>query len=92
MNQAKAVLFATCFTWIAASVGFQVYLSVAGEGNLVFGALGGWLLLGEVMSGRMLLGAMLMLAGILVSLRGTQTSRQTRARRPRAGAAGTRAT
>lgn len=37
----------------------------------VFGALGGWLLLGEVMSGRMLLGAALVMAGILVSLRGS---------------------
>ena len=36
----------------------------------VFGALGGWLLLGEVMSGRMLLGAALLMTGILVSLRG----------------------
>ncbi|MGC5583998.1 DMT family transporter [Ornithinimicrobium sp. W1665] len=36
----------------------------------VFGALGGWLLLGEVMSGRMLLGAALVMTGILVSLRG----------------------
>jgi drug/metabolite transporter (DMT)-like permease len=42
----------------------------------VFGALGGWLVLGEVMTGRMLLGASLMLAGILVSLRGTE-SRET---------------
>ena len=37
----------------------------------VFGALGGWLLLDEVMSGRMLLGCTLVMAGILVSLRGT---------------------
>lgn len=37
----------------------------------VFGALGGWLLLGEVMSGRMLLGAALLMTGILVSLRGS---------------------
>lgn len=41
----------------------------------VFGALGGWLLLGEVMSPRMLLGCALMMAGIIVSLRGTVTSR-----------------
>lgn len=37
----------------------------------VFGALGGWLLLGEVMSGRMLLGCALVMTGIVVSLRGT---------------------
>lgn len=58
----------------------------------VFGALGGWLLLGEVMTGRMLLGATLMMAGILVSLCGTETSTPRRARKPRVGAAGTRAT
>lgn len=40
----------------------------------VFGALGGWLLLGEVMSGRMLLGAALVMTGILVSLRGSTSS------------------
>lgn len=40
----------------------------------VFGALGGWLLLDEVMSARMLLGAALMMAGILISLRGTEAS------------------
>ncbi|GGK62241.1 DMT family transporter [Ornithinimicrobium pekingense] len=39
----------------------------------VFGALGGWLLLGEVMSGRMLLGCALVMTGIVVSLRGTET-------------------
>lgn len=37
----------------------------------VFGALGGWLLLHEVMTARMLLGCALVLAGIVVSLRGT---------------------
>lgn len=37
----------------------------------VFGALGGWLLLGEVMSTRMLLGCLLMMAGIVISLRGS---------------------
>lgn len=72
----------------------------------VFGALGGWLILSEVMTGRMLLGATLMMAGILVSLRGTESRvqpvpetvdhpgpdpvAQTRARTPRAGSAGTR--
>lgn len=35
----------------------------------VFGALGGWLLLGELMSPRMLLGCALVMTGILVSLR-----------------------
>ena len=40
----------------------------------VFGALGGWLLLGEVMSGRMLLGAALVMTGILVSLRGSTST------------------
>lgn len=39
----------------------------------VFGALGGWLLLQESMSPRMLLGCALMMAGIVVSLRGTET-------------------
>lgn len=39
----------------------------------VFGALGGWLLLGETMSGRMLLGCALVMAGIVVSLRGAET-------------------
>jgi drug/metabolite transporter (DMT)-like permease len=38
----------------------------------VFGALGGWLLLDEVMSGRMLLGCALVMAGIVVSLRGSE--------------------
>ena len=38
----------------------------------VFGALGGWLLLQETMSPRMLLGCALMMAGIMVSLRGTE--------------------
>jgi drug/metabolite transporter (DMT)-like permease len=40
----------------------------------VFGALGGWLLLGETMSVRMLLGCALVMAGIVVSLRGTETA------------------
>ena len=39
----------------------------------VFGAIGGWLLLQETMSPRMLLGCALMMAGIIVSLRGTET-------------------
>lgn len=39
----------------------------------VFGAVGGWLLLQETMSPRMLLGCALMMAGIVVSLRGTDT-------------------
>lgn len=42
----------------------------------VFGALGGWLLLGETMTPRMLLGCALMMAGILVSLRGTEVDHQ----------------
>lgn len=42
----------------------------------VFGALGGWLLLGEVMSPQMLLGCALMLTGIVVSLRGTEVARE----------------
>ena len=36
----------------------------------VFGALGGWLLLDEVVSARMLLGCALVMTGIVVSLRG----------------------
>ncbi|WP_228255141.1 DMT family transporter [Ornithinimicrobium avium] len=43
----------------------------------VFGALGGWLLLEEVMSPRMLLGCVLMMTGIVVSLRGTETTHET---------------
>lgn len=43
----------------------------------VFGALGGWLILGEVLSPRMLLGCALMMAGILVSLRGTEVSAES---------------
>lgn len=39
----------------------------------VVGALGGWLLLGEVMTGRLLLGAGLIMTGILLSLRGTES-------------------
>lgn len=42
----------------------------------VFGAVGGWLLLDEQMTGRMLLGAGLMMAGILVSLAGTAEPRE----------------
>ncbi|GAA1168598.1 DMT family transporter [Ornithinimicrobium humiphilum] len=38
----------------------------------VFGALGGWLLLDEVMSPRMLLGCALVMTGIVVSLRGSE--------------------
>lgn len=41
----------------------------------VFGAVGGWLLLDEVMSPRMLLGCVLMMTGIVVSLRGTGSPR-----------------
>lgn len=44
----------------------------------VFGALGGWLILGETMSGRMLLGCALMMAGILVSLRGSEVLAEER--------------
>lgn len=43
----------------------------------VFGALGGWLILGETMSPRMLLGCALMMTGIFVSLRGTAGAAQT---------------
>lgn len=43
----------------------------------VFGALGGWLLLDEVMSPRMLLGCVLMMTGIVVSLRGTESTHET---------------
>ncbi|WP_202613591.1 DMT family transporter [Ornithinimicrobium cerasi] len=39
----------------------------------VFGALGGWLLLSETMSPRMLVGCALMMAGIVVSLRGSES-------------------
>jgi drug/metabolite transporter (DMT)-like permease len=41
----------------------------------VFGALGGWLLLQETMSPRMLAGCALMMAGIVVSLRGSEPDR-----------------